>query len=1344
MLPVSSTALERDRSQGGEPDNPLRQHTADRLQSYRVRRFAGLGSQRLRHREGIRRIGDAINVQHFRFAIRSERFLFDDPQFVTALVRASKIRQPGLRDGVRNRIAVGQSPICSLRLRAQHVLPIYQGTPLPELIQESQLSLNFSRTRVNQWAIDLLEGGLKIFASLSACTSGPDVEEAWETDYLRQVDEHHNVQVKCIYLELRAFSLLMFGQFERALAWSDKVEPLIYTVGTQGLLPWPEHVFSRALIISALYPDATRGGQAIWHVELQRTLEQLEIWSASCPENFAHKYALVAGEFARLNGRIYSAIRFYHQSAVAAAGGGFLQWEGLANERAAAFFEKCGQGRLASVYWQQAYSCYHRWGATGKLQAMETDYCDFLSIDIQGVPKLNVEDKVLDHALLSELLEKQLHQLRMQSAGLDYASLQQEFSLKSQELAEGTERLRVEVAERKRAEQLLQQHREHLEEIVQQRTAELEASRNQLIEAREAALNLMKDAIVARDNSEAGRIALELEVAERKKMMDALITSEREFHLLAEAMPQIVWITRPDGWNIYFNQQWVDYTGLTLEEGYGHGWNKPFHPDDRQRAWDAWQNAVNNHGVYSLECRLRRADGAYRWWLVRGEPAFDENGKIYKWFGTCTDIEDLKIAENELLVAEGRLNLALEFSEIGVWELDSNHDSAWRSLKHDQIFGYESLQPEWGFGTAMRHVVPEDRVNFSQCFEAARNTGKLFLECRIIQKDQSLRWINAQGRVLYDEKAQPLRMLGTVVDITERKMAEREMVIASTIFDSQEGMIVADADGLILRVNPAFTRITGYTQEEVIRRNPRVLKSGRHDADFYQAFWASVNHTGSWKGEIWNRRKSGEIYPQYLTITAVKDISGNVTNYVSTFNDISLNKATEEEIRNLAFFDPLTDLPNRRLLMDRLKQALASSQRSGKEGALLFLDLDNFKAINDTLGHDTGDQLLQQVAERLTGCVREGDTVARLGGDEFVVMLEDLSEQAMEAAAQTEAIAIKILNSLNQPYQLGDYKYNNTPSIGITLFNSQEILGQKLETDELLKQADIAMYQAKNSGRNGIRFFDPQMEKAVIERVTMESDLRLAQAGNQFRLYYQMQIDKNGKIIGAEALIRWQHPDHGLVSPIEFIPLAEETGLILPIGQWILETACGLLKAWQQNEMTNHLVLSINVSAKQFHQPGFVAQVQSAVQRYAIQPGLLKLELTESMLLNDIEGIIVKMTLLKEIGILFSMDDFGTGYSSLAYLSQLPLNQLKIDKSFVRNLASKSMDIIIVRTIIGMAKNLGIEVIAEGVETEEQRELLELNGCDFYQGFLFGEPVPLPEFERLIDQRGQSLRYPIS
>jgi diguanylate cyclase (GGDEF)-like protein/PAS domain S-box-containing protein len=570
--------------------------------------------------------------------------------------------------------------------------------------------------------------------------------------------------------------------------------------------------------------------------------------------------------------------------------------------------------------------------------------------------------------------------------------------------------------------------------------------------------------------------------------------------------------------------------------------------------------------------------------------------------------------------------------------------------------------------------------------------------------------------------------LGIYEEITDQKLAENDLRIAATAFESQEGILVTDANNVILRVNRAFTKVTGYSAEDAIGKTPALLTSGYHDADFYESMWRSINETGLWEGEIWNRRKNGEVYPEHLIITAVKDNAGVVTNYVATLNDITVHKAAAKEIHHLAFYDALTRLPNRRLLLDRLNHALAASTRSGKEGAVLFLDLDHFKTLNDTLGHDIGDLLLQQVAERLTACVREGDTVARLGGDEYVIMLEDLSEHDIEAAAQAEVIGEKILIALNKPYHLGAHEHHCTSSIGITLFNDH-----KSGIEELLKQADIAMYQAKKSGRNTLRFFDPGMQDALHARVDIERELRKALEKKQFHLYYQIQVESSGRPIGAEVLIRWLHPERGLVSPYQFIPLAEDTGLILPIGQWVLESACAQLKAWEQNTLTRDLTLSLNVSPKQFRQADFMSQVKAAVEHYAINPTLLKFELTESILLENIEDTIATMSALKDIGIRFSLDDFGTGYSSLQYLKRLPLYQLKIDQSFVRDIKINSSDQAIVCTIIAMAHTLNLNVIAEGVETEEQYRLLLNHDCTHYQGNFFGRPVPIAEFEASLE-----------
>ncbi len=559
--------------------------------------------------------------------------------------------------------------------------------------------------------------------------------------------------------------------------------------------------------------------------------------------------------------------------------------------------------------------------------------------------------------------------------------------------------------------------------------------------------------------------------------------------------------------------------------------------------------------------------------------------------------------------------------------------------------------------------------------------------------------------------------------------ANADLRIAAIAFESQEGMFITDAENVILRINQAFTDITGYTTAEAVGQTPDLFGSGRHDAKFFAAMYDSLQRSRAWQGEIWNHRKNGEIHPVWLTITAVIDSEGALTHYVSTLTDISQRKAAEKEIQYLAFYDPLTRLPNRRLLIDRVQQALASSARSERTGALLFIDLDNFKMLNDTLGHDKGDLLLQQVAQRLSTCVREGDSIARIGGDEFVLVLEDLSKDTNEAATQAEAIGEKILAALYHPYDLAGHEYHNTPSIGVTLFENH-----KNSIDELMKHADLAMYEAKKAGGNTLRFFDPQMQATITGRAVLEKDLREALQEGQLLVYYQPQVDATGRITGMEALVRWQHPQRGLVSPADFIPLAEETGLILPIGQWVLKTACNQLLAWATKPGRSHLTVAVNVSARQFRQPDFVEQVLAVLDRSGANPQKLKLELTESLLLENVEEVITKMTALKARGISFSLDDFGTGYSSLSYLKRLPLDQLKIDQSFVRDLLTDPNDAAIARTIVALAQSLGLSVIAEGVETEAQRDCLATQGCRAYQGYLFGRPMPLADFELLLLQ----------
>lgn len=639
-----------------------------------------------------------------------------------------------------------------------------------------------------------------------------------------------------------------------------------------------------------------------------------------------------------------------------------------------------------------------------------------------------------------------------------------------------------------------------------------------------------------------------------------------------------------------------------------------------------------------------------------------------------------------------------------------NHPGLWKSLIHPD-------------DTQRVMAEMDDAISQKVAFSS---------EYRLRNKNGEWRYFHDKAIIFNDANGHPLYQQGMLIDITESKLTEIELKIAAIAFETNDGMFITDANKVILRVNSAFLKITGYTLEEAMGKTHELFSSDSQDKHLYDLMWDSIEHTGAWEGEVLGRRKGGELYPARLIMSTVKNAEGIVTNYVASIADITASKAASDEIKNLAFFNPLTQLPNRRLLIDRLKQALVSSSRSGNKGALLFLDLDRFKTLNDTLGHDIGDLLLKQVAERLSHCVRAGDTVAHIGGDEFILLLEDLSADTIEAAAQAESVSNKILNAISRQYQLDVHSYRSTASIGLVIFN-----GHDINQDELLKQADIAMYQAKDSGRNTLRFFDPKMQEAINVRAELENELRIAIEHKQFELYYQAQVDNSGRPIGAEALIRWRHPMRGVIPPFDFIPLAEETGIILPMGYWVLETACAQMKLWQQSPHTRELSLAVNVSAKQCHQADFVEQVQELISRYAIDPAFLKLELTESTLLEDVEGIIGKMIILRKTGVRFELDDFGTGYSSLQYLKQLPLNQLKIDKSFISDIAVEGNGRTLVCTIIAMAHSLNLNVIAEGVETEEQLQFLKNNGCDHYQGYLFSKPVMIDAFEALLEPHQQ-------
>lgn len=801
-------------------------------------------------------------------------------------------------------------------------------------------------------------------------------------------------------------------------------------------------------------------------------------------------------------------------------------------------------------------------------------------------------------------------------------------------------------------------------------------------------------------------------------------------HVLNHTHEAVYLLVDINGSFIYVNEEACLGLNYSREELLNMGL-RDIDPDFSLLETPAWFDEIQTKGYITLERWHMRRDGQL--FPVEVLTTFVDYQGQNLAISLVRDITDRKHAEKKLRISEERLRLTLEVAQIAIFDWNVAEDQFIVSPTYYTMLGYE---PEAGYGNRelwLERVHPDDRAYVELKIQQvlAKEFNEYSYEARIRHADGQYRWLGVKAfSIEFNEFGNVVRILGIRMDITERYKAEEQLRIAATAFEAQEGIIITDASMLILRVNRAFTEITGYAPDDVVGRNPKILASDKYDRMFYASITKSMQIDASWQGEILSRRKDGEIFPVWLNITAVKNELGVMTHYVGMMVDITERKTAERAIEQLAFFDPLTNLPNRRLLKDRLQQSLCGNSRSQNMSALLFIDLDNFKLLNDTCGHHMGDQLLIDVAGRLSACVREGDTISRLGGDEFIVMLENLSENALDASVQAYMVGEKILDELNRPYTIAGIECHSTPSIGVTLFGDTEN-----SVEELLKQADIAMYEAKSAGRNTLRFFDPDMQTALAQKANMEAELRTGVQEGQFVLHYQAQADGDRGIVSAEVLLRWKHPERGIVSPAQFIPLAEETGLILPIGLWVLQTACKQLKSWMSHPRTSALHLAINVSVRQFRQADFVDQVRQVLKDTGAPPKQLKLELTESLVLDDIEDSINKMRTLRQLGVSFSIDDFGTGYSSLSYLTRLPLDQLKIDQSFIRHLPDNANDALVAQTIITLANSLGLNVIAEGVETEVQRQFLAKHGCPTYQGYLLSKPVPLADFEVLLDSK---------
>jgi diguanylate cyclase (GGDEF)-like protein/PAS domain S-box-containing protein len=698
---------------------------------------------------------------------------------------------------------------------------------------------------------------------------------------------------------------------------------------------------------------------------------------------------------------------------------------------------------------------------------------------------------------------------------------------------------------------------------------------------------------------------------------------------------------------------------------------------------------------------------------------------VHQLAAMTMDMVERKRAEEALKQTRERLNLALEGADLGLYDANLQTGEMVVDERYLNMLGYAPGGLTLTVQGWLERIHPEDQLRVRSIIEAEarqRQKKQFEMEYRVRHQSGAWIWILDRGKDFeWDQAGHSLRAAGTLIDITARREAEAQLRLAAVAFETSEAIFITDQGGAIVRVNRAFTRLTGYAAEEAVGQNPRLLKSGRHEPEFYAALWRDLLTNGHWAGEIWNRRKSDEIYLQWESITAVRDAQGEVTHFVATFLDLTERKTAEESLHRLAYYDPLTQLPNRRLLLDRLAGAQISARREGRHGALLFINLDHFKRINDARGHDAGDQLLREVAARLIHSLREEDTVARLGSDEFAILLTNLAKVAEEAARFARTVAEKIRGLLAVPFQAAEGGYLLGGSIGITLFTAG---GEN--AGELLKQADTAMHQAKAVGRNSVCFFESAMQAQVETRFALEGELRGALVRDELRLYLQPQVDGEGRIVGAESLIRWQHPEKGLVPPITFIPLAEETGIIVPMGEWVLAETCRALA--RLTAAGQPLRLAVNVSPRQFRQPDFVTRFKAILAATGIHPTALTLEVTEGLVIEDLPRTIAKMAELKAMGFHLSIDDFGTGYSSLAYLKRLPLDELKIDRSFVQDAPTDPSDAALVEAILAVAQHLNLTVVAEGVETVEQADFLKAHGCAFFQGYFYGKPQPAAEF----------------